>query len=185
MFDIGLPELAVILVIALLVFGPGKMVQVSRELGKGIRDFRRATSDVTKQFSDALSLDELVNAARTPVPAAEPAQSSPLETPEPPQPEVEQPAAESPVVAGAEVAQESAGVVEAAQGEPVSPPAAAGAETPSENAWEPESSPATAGAEVAPESARAVEAAQGEPVYPPVASEPPRSSIVADGPGAS
>jgi sec-independent protein translocase protein TatA len=42
MFGIGFPELIVILVIALVVFGPGKLPEFGTALGKGIRDFRRA-----------------------------------------------------------------------------------------------------------------------------------------------
>jgi sec-independent protein translocase protein TatA len=36
------PELVVILVVALLVFGPGKLPEIGSALGKGIRDFRKA-----------------------------------------------------------------------------------------------------------------------------------------------
>jgi sec-independent protein translocase protein TatA len=58
MFDIGIPELVVILVVSLLIFGPGKMIEIGRDLGKGLRDFRKATSDVTKEFNEAFKLDE-------------------------------------------------------------------------------------------------------------------------------
>ena len=39
--DIGMPELLIILVVVLLIFGPGRIVRVSRELGAGIRQFRQ------------------------------------------------------------------------------------------------------------------------------------------------
>ncbi len=42
MFGIGVPELIVILVIALVVFGPGKLPEIGNALGKGIRDFKKA-----------------------------------------------------------------------------------------------------------------------------------------------
>jgi sec-independent protein translocase protein TatA len=42
MFGIGFPELVVILVVALLVFGPGKLPEIGSALGQGLRDFRRA-----------------------------------------------------------------------------------------------------------------------------------------------
>ena len=42
MFGIGVPELLVILVIALLIFGPGKLPEIGSALGKGIRDFKKA-----------------------------------------------------------------------------------------------------------------------------------------------
>jgi len=42
MFGLGAPELIVILVVALLVFGPGRLPEIGGALGKGIRDFRKA-----------------------------------------------------------------------------------------------------------------------------------------------
>jgi len=42
MFGIGFPELLVILVVCLIVFGPGKLPEIGQALGKGIRDFQRA-----------------------------------------------------------------------------------------------------------------------------------------------
>jgi sec-independent protein translocase protein TatA len=42
MFGIGAPELIVILVIALVIFGPGKLPEIGQALGKGIRDFKKA-----------------------------------------------------------------------------------------------------------------------------------------------
>lgn len=42
MFGIGVPELLVILVVALLIFGPGRLPEIGGALGKGIRDFRKA-----------------------------------------------------------------------------------------------------------------------------------------------
>jgi len=44
MFGIGMPELLVILVIILIIFGAGKLPQIGEGLGKGIRNFRKATS---------------------------------------------------------------------------------------------------------------------------------------------
>ncbi len=42
MGDIGIPELIVILVIALLVFGPGRVPDIGRSLGRALREFRDA-----------------------------------------------------------------------------------------------------------------------------------------------
>lgn len=42
MFGIGVTELVVILVVALLIFGPGKLPEIGGALGRGIRDFRKA-----------------------------------------------------------------------------------------------------------------------------------------------
>jgi sec-independent protein translocase protein TatA len=43
MFGIGMPELVVILVIVLIIFGAGKLPQIGEGIGKGIRNFRKAT----------------------------------------------------------------------------------------------------------------------------------------------
>ena len=43
--DIGAPELLIILVIVLLIFGPGRIVKVGRELGAGIRQFRHGLEE--------------------------------------------------------------------------------------------------------------------------------------------
>ena len=53
MFGIGLPELMVILVVALLVFGPTKLPELARSLGRGLAEFRRASSDLRQSFVDA------------------------------------------------------------------------------------------------------------------------------------
>ena len=45
MFGIGMPELLVILVIILIIFGAGKLPQIGEGLGKGIRNFRKSTKD--------------------------------------------------------------------------------------------------------------------------------------------
>ncbi len=44
MFGIGVQELLVILVIALIIFGPGKLPQIGSGMGKAIRDFKKAIS---------------------------------------------------------------------------------------------------------------------------------------------
>ncbi len=52
MFGIGVPELIVILVIALVIFGPGKLPEIGSALGKGFRDFKKAfdgTEDEVKK----------------------------------------------------------------------------------------------------------------------------------------
>jgi sec-independent protein translocase protein TatA len=45
MFGLGLPELIVVFVIALLVFGPGKLPTVGKSLGEAIRGFKKALSE--------------------------------------------------------------------------------------------------------------------------------------------
>ncbi len=50
-FGIGPLELLFVLVVALLVLGPGKMVEMSRSMGKYVRDFQRATSELPRLLS--------------------------------------------------------------------------------------------------------------------------------------
>ena len=59
MGSVGMPELIVILVIALVIFGAGKLPQIGENLGKAIRNFKSATEkekiDVTPQKPEELS----------------------------------------------------------------------------------------------------------------------------------
>ncbi|MHB1167110.1 MAG: Sec-independent protein translocase subunit TatA/TatB, partial [Carboxydocellales bacterium] len=55
---LGIPELIVILVLALLIFGPGKLPDVGKALGKGINEFKRASKDVQKEFTEAINQPE-------------------------------------------------------------------------------------------------------------------------------
>ena len=48
MFGIGVPELVLILVIGLVVFGPGKLPGVGKALGQSIKEFKQANSDDDK-----------------------------------------------------------------------------------------------------------------------------------------
>jgi len=54
MFGIGLPELIIIMVIALIVIGPSKLPDLAKALGKGMAEFRKATQEI----KDSLDLDE-------------------------------------------------------------------------------------------------------------------------------
>ena len=51
MFNFSMPELILVLVIALVVFGPGKLPEVGKAIGKGIQEFRRATTTPPKEES--------------------------------------------------------------------------------------------------------------------------------------
>jgi Tat protein translocase TatB subunit len=51
-FGIGMTELLVILVIGLLVLGPKRLPELARSLGRGLAEFRRASSDMRREFLD-------------------------------------------------------------------------------------------------------------------------------------
>ena len=53
MFGLGMPELIVILIIILIIFGAGKLPEIGSGIGKGIRNFKKATHDKTDEIGSA------------------------------------------------------------------------------------------------------------------------------------
>ncbi len=60
MFNIGFPELLIILAIALIVFGPKKLPELAKAFGRAMREFKKATEDVKESFeAETKDLEEL------------------------------------------------------------------------------------------------------------------------------
>lgn len=59
--SIGFPELMVIFIIALLVFGPKKLPEVGRSIGKAMREFRKTTDEIKGRIEDEIQADEFRN----------------------------------------------------------------------------------------------------------------------------
>ena len=75
MFGIGMPELIVIFIVALLVFGPKKLPDLGRALGRGLAEFKRASEELKAGLSADLHLDEEEKPSPQP-PAATPQTAS-------------------------------------------------------------------------------------------------------------
>jgi len=58
MWNIGFPELVVIFVIALLVFGPRKLPELGKTLGKGLAEFKRASNELKRTWEDEVRAEE-------------------------------------------------------------------------------------------------------------------------------
>jgi sec-independent protein translocase protein TatA len=82
--NIGPFELIVILVIALVIIGPGRLPDVGAALGKSIREFRKASSDITEGTRvDTSPLPPAAAPPAAPTPAAPTPTAAPAPTPEP------------------------------------------------------------------------------------------------------
>jgi TatA/E family protein of Tat protein translocase len=111
--SIGMPELIIIFVIALIIFGPRKLPELGRTLGKSLAEFKRATNELKTTLEDEIRLEEqqlqraetkaaaqttpTATAQTTPTATATPAAAAPAPAPTVATPEAPVAAAEEPV----------------------------------------------------------------------------------------
>jgi sec-independent protein translocase protein TatA len=71
--SLGMPELIVIFVIALIIFGPRQLPEIGRSLGKSIAEFKKATTELQNSLDEDIRVDEQRSAAAAPSTTAAPA----------------------------------------------------------------------------------------------------------------
>ena len=80
MGSIGIPEMMIILIVALIVFGPRKLPELGRSLGRSINEFKRASNDLRNTLDDEIRSEE-----RKTVTSANPTDPSNLPSPAAPE----------------------------------------------------------------------------------------------------
>jgi TatA/E family protein of Tat protein translocase len=103
--SIGMPELMIIFVVALIIFGPRKLPELGRSLGKSLGEFKRASNELRSTLEDEIRLEEQRDAraaakareeaaAKAMPTAVDPAAAAAAPTPAPPVHDVEPSATE-------------------------------------------------------------------------------------------
>jgi sec-independent protein translocase protein TatA len=68
--SIGMPELIIIFVIALIIFGPRKLPELGKSLGKSLAEFKKASNDLRNTLEEEIRIEEQKTEATKPTPPA-------------------------------------------------------------------------------------------------------------------
>ena len=79
MGSIGFPEMLVILVVALIIFGPRKLPELGRSLGRSINEFKRASNELRSTLDDEIRAEERKTSASAPALSTPPPGMSPTD----------------------------------------------------------------------------------------------------------
>ncbi len=71
MFGIGFQEMIIILVVVLIVFGPKRLPDLAKSMGKGLAEFKKASDEVRKGIEDAVHEEEQQPPEQQPPPSGE------------------------------------------------------------------------------------------------------------------
>ena len=77
MGPIGFPEMVIILVIALVVFGPRKLPELGRSLGRSLNEFKRASNELRNTLEDEVRFEEQRSRTAAPASVATPPAAAP------------------------------------------------------------------------------------------------------------
>jgi sec-independent protein translocase protein TatA len=80
MGNIGFPEMLVIFIVALLVFGPKRLPELGKSLGRGISEFRRASTDLKRSIEREIESAE-IDSALSPTSSSKPTSTAGADVP--------------------------------------------------------------------------------------------------------
>jgi TatA/E family protein of Tat protein translocase len=75
--SIGMPELIIILVIALIIFGPRKLPELGRSLGRSINEFKKASNELRSTLEEEIQVEEQRDRVKAAASATPPAATPP------------------------------------------------------------------------------------------------------------